>query len=162
MTKSRLVLGLSLGTLLAIPAMAQEAERDLPDSVGPSETVSVSISLVPPGGTAVAGLEDRPPIGWTVSNISDSGSFDVGSQSVKWGPFFDPSIPASVSYDVTTPVVHSGSACFQGTASFDGNDVTISGDICLAEPVPTLSFWGLAVLILAVAALGSLRLRTRA
>lgn len=59
--------------LLAVPLKAQEATRDLPDSVVSSETFTVSITLTTPGGTGVVGVEDWPPSGWVVSNISDGG-----------------------------------------------------------------------------------------
>jgi hypothetical protein len=45
--------------------------------------------------------------------------------------------------------------------SFDGNDVTISGDTCLSPPVPAIDSWGLIVLTLAIASLGASRLRSR-
>lgn len=76
--------------------------------------------------------------------------------SVKWGPFFDPSIPALVSYDVTAPGSLRGLECFDGTTSFDGNDVAVSGDLCLPPPVPAASFWGLVVLGMLLAAMGTL------
>jgi len=138
---------------------AQMVVRDLPDAVMPGQTFTVSIGITPPGGTAVAGLEDRPPSTWVVSNISHSGSFDPGSMSVKWGPFFDPSIPASVFYDVTAPSNLSGTNCFVGTASFDGNDVIVAGDLCLPPPVPAASAWALLTLALLIVVTGAVRLR---
>jgi hypothetical protein len=140
------------------PAVAAPI-RDLPDSYTPGGTFTVAITLNTPGGTSVVGAEDAPPAGWTVSNIDNGGSLDAGTGKVKWGPFFSPSIPASLSYDVTPPASGGGDVCFAGTASFDGLEEAIAGDGCITRSIPAASAWGLLVLALAIAALGSARMR---
>jgi hypothetical protein len=131
---------------LASAAQAQSATRDLPDSFLPGQAFGVSISLVVPPGTTGVGVEDRPPDDWVVSDISNSGSFDAPSMKVKWGPFFAPSIPTTLSYTLTPPPTAAGEQCFVGTASFDGLDQTIAGDACVAREIPAVTTWGMLVL----------------
>jgi hypothetical protein len=71
-------------------------------------------------------VQDTPPPGWAVSNISDDGTFDPATGTVFWGPFFD-ALPRPLSYQVTPPAGATGAASFAGEASFDGNIVTILG-----------------------------------
>lgn len=138
--------------------MGQSASRELPESfVPPGSTMPVAITVSLPGGTLVFGAEDRPPSGWSVANISHSGTLDAQSGKVKWGPFFAPSIPTSLSYDVLPPPAAHVANCFSGTASFDGLDQAISGDLCI-QAIPAASFWTLLCLgqLLAIAATISL------
>ncbi|MCH7597198.1 MAG: hypothetical protein IID35_11670, partial [Planctomycetes bacterium] len=98
---------------------AQSAVRDLPDTYEPGgPPVVVGITIVSPGSVAAVGVEDQPPLNWAVSSISHSGFFDAQSRKVKWGPFFAPSIPATISYELAPPQTLSG-LCFSGTVSFD-------------------------------------------
>jgi len=143
-------------------ARAQSATRDLPDHYragGPAVTVSISLSGT--GGLAAAGVEDKPPADWIVSNISNGGSFDANSVKVKWGPFFSPSIPGVLTYDVLPSPASSGEACFAGTASFDGLDEPIAGELCIPPPVPAASSWGLLALALGVFIAGSVLVQQR-
>lgn len=138
--------------------LAQSATRELPESfVPPGASMPVSITFSVPGGTVAVGVEDRPPAGWPVSNISHSGSLDAQSGKVKWGPFFAPAVPAVVSYDVV-PASGSGSSnCFVGTASFDGLNEPITGDACILA-IPAASFWTLCCLGVLLAIAATLRL----
>lgn len=146
----------------ASTAVAQSANRDLPDLYRPGgPMVTVTITLNDVGAVAAAGLEDKPPSGWTVSNISNGGSFDVSSGKVKWGPFFSPSIPGALSYDVLPSPTSSGEACFAGTASFDGLDEAVGGELCIPAPVPAASAWGLLAMVLGVLSAATMVIRSR-
>jgi hypothetical protein len=134
--------------LMSSIAQAQPAQRDLSGFAGPKKVFTVVVTVNVPEGTQVAGYEDMPPSGWVASNISDSGTFDGATQSVKWGPFLAPAIPASISYDVTTPHSVMGAMCFDGSVSFDGSDDAIEGDLCTPANAPVSSSWGLAVFAL--------------
>ena len=148
--------------LSAPMAAGQSAVRDLPPTYGGGvSNFTVSITINPPQGVAAVGLEDRPPAGWPVSNISNSGALDVQSGKVKWGPYFG-SIPSNVSYQLAVPGSASGPACFVGAVSFDGLDRPISGDQCVYGPVPAVSEWGVLVLGLSVLIAGTILLRGRA
>lgn len=146
---------------IAGSAFGQSATRDLPDYHLPGNTVTIIIALIAPPATVAAGLEDKPPAGWTVGAISHSGSLDVQTGKVKWGPFLGGSIPSAVTYEVTPPAGSGGRACFAGTATFDLGEHPIGGDACLAFNVPVASTWGLLTTALALAAVGSVILRRR-
>ncbi len=145
-----------MGAGSAATVSAQNATRALPDDYTPGATFTVSIVVNPPADTAVAGFEDRPPLGWVVSNISDSGVFDAQWQKVKWGLFFGTSIPSSLTYDVKPSSGASGEQCFAGTASFDGLDQPIGGEQCVPRSVPTLSAVGMAGLTLSLVIVGTI------
>ncbi|MBU0717209.1 MAG: right-handed parallel beta-helix repeat-containing protein [Planctomycetes bacterium] len=87
----------------------------------------ISIQISPPDGAETILLEEEPPIGWAVSDISHGGVWEGGK--VKWGPFFSP-FPTEVHYTVMPPPDADGEACFSGTISIDGGNLGICGDKC--------------------------------
>lgn len=141
-------------------AHGASAARDLPGAVLPGSTITVTIQLTPPPGAAIAAAEDAPPVGWTVSNISNSGAFDALSGKVKWGLYFAPAIPAAITYDVAIPATP-GPGCFVGTATFDGGSFPITGDGC-APGVPTVGGWSAIIMTLLLLAAGGVCLQRRA
>ena len=164
--------GMSVGRGIAFLAVVEcasvgfaqgpgSALRNLPEYYVPGTPIPVTITVVPPPGVAVVGVEDVPPTGWEVSNISQSGSFDAQSGKVKWGPFFVPSIPSEVSYGATPPGGTSGPQCFAGTASFDGANQAMGGDLCIPLAVPAIGDGGPVALsgLLAVAGAWLVHLR---
>jgi hypothetical protein len=112
--------------------------RDLPDCYTPSMAISISITVIPGQGTQVYAVEDSPPAGWTVSDINASGGWDNVKNKVKWGPFFDQN-NRTLTYKVTPPSGETGAKTFSGTASFDGTNVIIGGDLtfggCSTGPI---------------------------
>jgi|CXWL01.1.fsa_nt_gi hypothetical protein len=138
---------------LSSAAFGSGATRNLPDSIVPGASFTVTITLDTPPGTSVAAAEDAPPAGWTVSNISNSGTLDLQTGKVKWGLFFAPSIPTTLSYDVTATA--SSSRCFSGTVSFDGAGSGITGDSCL-NVIPASSTWGVLALIISLLTAGTI------
>ncbi|RME37944.1 MAG: hypothetical protein D6788_08420, partial [Planctomycetota bacterium] len=111
------------------------ATRNLPDppTFCPGVPLRVEITLsIPPGVSAVA-LEDIPPMGWTVTTISDGGVYDSVNGKVKWGPFFPPAVPPMVWYEVVPTETSVTVPCFEGTISLDGEPRPICGPSCL-EP----------------------------
>lgn len=96
------------------------------------QPVPVCIMVCAPGGTTAVGLEDAPPAGWSVANISNGGQWDAVNQKVKWGPFFDP-IPATVSYEAIPPTGTTGNQCFNGTVSYDGGNNAVNDTACLVN-----------------------------
>jgi hypothetical protein len=103
------------------------AIRTLPSTYEPSVPVNVSISVNPGQGTQVYAVEETPPSGWVITDINESGQWDSVNKKVKWGPFFD-SNNRSLTYKATPPLGETGEKSFFGAASFDGNNVTITGD----------------------------------
>ena len=156
-----MIAGLAVWPGAAQPAYAHGATRDLSDYSGPGVMFTVSISIDPPPGTGVVGLEDVPPAGWSVSSISNGGIWVTELQMIKWLPFYDPSIPEAVTYDVTPPDQAQGIFCFAGNVSFDGPDRPIGGDECIPIGVPTLSEWGMVAMTLLVLTGGTLVLIRR-
>jgi hypothetical protein len=112
--------------------------RDLPDCYTPSMAISISITVIPGQGAQVYAVEDSPPTGWVVSDINENGGWDDVKKKVKWGPFFD-SNNRTFTYKVTPPSSEVGQKTFSGTASFDGTNVTIGGDLtfggCSTGPI---------------------------
>lgn len=135
-------------------SLASGAQRDLSQFVTAEVPFTVTITLDVPMGTVVAGAEEMPPAGWTITSISNGGSVDPKTGEVKWGPFFDPSIPSLVTYDATTPDL-AGEFCFTGTVSFDGPAEPITGDECIGVGLPAVSTWGLVVLSLLILCFGT-------
>jgi len=80
-------------------------------------------------GTKVYAIEDRPPPGWDVTNVSAAGVFDPVRGRVRWGLFSD-GTDRTHTYDLTGPVA-GAIACFgNGIISCDGVNQRISGDRC--------------------------------
>jgi sugar lactone lactonase YvrE len=97
-------------------------------------TVNLVSSSVPVSGSGIAyALEDAPPAGWLVGQISDGGVFDVATGKVKLGPFLD-SQARTLTYDVTPPSTATGTNVFQGTVSTAGNDTAIAGQSEILPP----------------------------
>lgn len=101
----------------------------------PGHSQRVRIVLNVPAGTSAISLEDTPPAGWAVSDISNEGTFDATNGKVKWGPFFPP-FPAEVSYAVMPVSPDTAPSCFDGQISMDGTDVAVCGEQCLHEGCP--------------------------
>ncbi|UCE61006.1 MAG: hypothetical protein JSU63_04490 [Phycisphaerales bacterium] len=106
------------------------------DAYCPEVPQTIVIELTPPAGTTTLVLEDEPPAGWVVTNISDNGSFDMVNWKVKWGPFFAPSIPPRVSYDIVPLNDAAGLACFDGTVWVDTVVEQVCGDSCIELSCP--------------------------
>lgn len=141
---------------VAPPVFAQGATRNLSAYSSPGVAFTVSVTLDPPAGTGVVGLEDSPPTGWImIANVSDGGIYDAQNHKVKWGLFSGGDIPAFVTYDITPPDVP-GSHCFAGTVTFDLGTWSITGDHCIPIGIPTVSEWGLIVMMLLVVTTGTL------
>ena len=143
---------------LTSAAFGSGATRELPDSIVPGASFTVTITIDPPPGTSVAAAEDTPPGGWSVSNISSGGTFDQQTGKVKWGLFFAPSIPPTLSYQVTASAP--ASPCFAGMISFDGAGSSITGDACTIS-VPTISTWSAVALSLMLLIGGTVIKRNR-
>jgi hypothetical protein len=100
--------------------------------------LNVQIVLSPPAGAAAIAVEDSPPAGWSVANISDGGTFDAVNGKVKWGPFFPP-FPPELSYDAAPTANQDDGACFDGLISIDGVNETICGDSCVDPCCPFMA-----------------------
>jgi ribosomal protein L35AE/L33A len=93
---------------------------------------TVGITVTPASGTQSFAVEDSPPLGWVISEISHSGQWDTINNKVKWGPFFDNN-PRTLTFRATPPAGETGDKTFNGTASFDGNNISITGDSVISQ-----------------------------
>ncbi len=98
----------------------------------------VRIVLSPPNTATAIALEDSPPPGWGVSEISGGGLYDAANNKVKWGPFFPP-FPQEVSYFVTPSFDSNVAVCFAGSISVDGLNEPVCGDSCLEPCCPRMT-----------------------
>ncbi|MDB6029018.1 MAG: hypothetical protein JWM68_5241, partial [Verrucomicrobiales bacterium] len=89
-------------------------------------TFTVSISITPAAACSAYAVEDRPPEGWIVSNVSGGGFFCPILKKVKWGLFLDNQV-RTLTYQVTPATNLSTAVGFSGVASFDGINVPITG-----------------------------------
>jgi hypothetical protein len=122
--------------------------RQLPGQHGAPGS-AVRLVAQPPATTAVYALQDQPPPGWAIINISDGGVFDAFTGKVKFGPFFD-NDPRTLSYEALPPPGFVGVGWFAGVASADGTNSPIIGDdrMLIACPHPadnTLVDWAMRV-----------------
>jgi hypothetical protein len=86
----------------------------------------VEISVVPGTSTTSYAVEEKVPYGWSVTNISNDGQYDVDAGCIRWGVFFDNSSRA-LTYTVTPPSNVSTVGNFTGNVSVDGDLQEITG-----------------------------------
>jgi len=89
-------------------------------TVSPSDVVTVSVN-VDATGASVYGVDEYTPSGWTISGISDSGSFD--GEKISW--LFLDNTNRILTYSATAPVA--GTYTFRGNASDGTNDFAVGG-----------------------------------
>ncbi len=106
--------------------------RTLPSCYFPGGKIAVTITAVPPLGTTNYLVEDTPPAGWTVSNISHSGVYDTIGKKVKFGPYFD-STARTLTYDLTSPATDTGDKTFAGKMFADAATSDISGQTVISQ-----------------------------
>ncbi|PYK98260.1 MAG: hypothetical protein DME19_13240 [Verrucomicrobia bacterium] len=86
---------------------------------------TVNISVAPPGGTSLYRIQDQPPTGWPVTQISSGGSLSGGKPT--WVVANDDR-SRNMSYVLTPPAGAAGTYHFSGTAIFNStNTVAITG-----------------------------------
>jgi outer membrane protein assembly factor BamB len=110
------------------------AVRHLPSDYSPGATISVSIETTPLPGPVFWDVDETPPPGWTVSQISDNGYFDSGSGTIRFGPFFD-AASRTLTYQVTSPLTETRVAQFAGTFEINFVPGWIAGD-AVVGPIP--------------------------
>ncbi len=108
----------------------------------------VTIAVSPGAGVVSYAVEDLPPGGWGVSDVSDGGVFDAATGKVKFGLFLD-GLARTLTYVVTPPASASGLFTFAGVASFDGHSEAITGTLtsgpCETHPADLNSNWRVVI-----------------
>lgn len=125
------------GTCEPPPCVATRRFANTDLSFCPGELLRVVIELDPPASATALALEDLPPAGWDVSQVSDGGFFDDTTGKVKWGPLFAP-FPQAVWYELMPTDDSAVVQCFEGTISVDGDNQAICGDRCLDRCCPRM------------------------
>lgn len=126
----------SAATTTTLPGSGTAA-RSFAGCYSAGSATTVSLTTNPSSTTQVYAVEETPPSGWTISDISHSGSWDSSKKQVKWGPFFDHD-PRTLTYKATPPAGESGVKTFTGSISVDGISSAIGGsatiDTCSMHP----------------------------
>jgi hypothetical protein len=111
------------GTLSA--AAIGVAQRFVPAGSRSSATpAQVQITVTPPGGASGYAIEEKPPYGWTVTNISNEGVFDAATGTIRWGVFAD-TTTRTLTYSVIPPATVASVGVFGGQLSYDGQLIEI-------------------------------------
>ncbi|RME90482.1 MAG: hypothetical protein D6766_13195, partial [Verrucomicrobia bacterium] len=121
------------GEARPVRVLVREAEefsfvrRELPPGYLPGQQLRVRLLARPPGHGLAWAVEDQPPAGWEVSDVTDGGRYDPATGRVKFGPFFGHG-PRTLAYVVRAPADATGPQEFSGEASVNGRSYPVSGD----------------------------------
>jgi len=116
----------------------------------PCSSLTIRIDVLPDAQAGIYAVEDTPPEGWHVdpNSINEFGEWDSVNKKVKWGPFFD-NTSKILTYNIKAPCDANGCYSVYGTASFDGRNQSICGDIEICEglshPADKNSDWQLVI-----------------
>jgi hypothetical protein len=120
------------------------AVRTLPEGFGAGYSFPVSIAVQPNPRADSYVVEEKTPMGWAITAINEGGSFDLGTRTIKWGPFFGEE-SRTLSYEATPPSYQVGNGFFKGTMTVDGDSELVCGDNVLASgayhPADTDTDW---------------------
>ena len=83
------------------------------------QSLSVTVRTLPAPEVKAVALEEK--VSGTPTGISDSGTFDAATKTIRWGPFLD-GLPHSVTYRLEAGAARRPE---HGTASFDGSSVPV-------------------------------------
>jgi hypothetical protein len=111
---------------LASRKSGAEASRSAPANFAPAQVTPVRIQVRPDSATLSFAVEETPPAGWIIRNVSHGGRIDRVHQKIKWGPFYDTE-PRELTYEVTALPGTSNTGVFQGIGSFNGRSLTLAG-----------------------------------
>jgi len=108
--------------------------RTLPECYTAGVRLTVTLNAEPSSGTMNYLVEDVVPVGWTVSNISNSGLYDDFNRKIKWR--FQDGVKRTLSYDVMPPASDMGDKNFTGTAYPDTAVINISEQAVITQCSP--------------------------
>jgi len=99
--------------------------RNLPTNVIAGQSFTVSLLASPNANAHAWTIKEQPPAGWKVT-VGGEASLNPDTHEISWGPFNDPLIQRTLTYDITAPVAGT-SAVFNGKVFIDGASELISG-----------------------------------
>gem|GEM_PF-3103004 len=97
-----------------------------PANFAPAQATPVRILVRPEASTLSFAVEETPPSGWIIRNVSHGGRIDCVHQKIKWGPLYDTEV-RELTYEVTALPGTLTSGSFQGIGSFDGRSFALAG-----------------------------------
>jgi len=102
------------------------AVRDCLSACLTGQTLTVTLTVKPADTVKCYAVEEDMPPGWAFDSVGDSGEFDAVNNKVKFG-FFTDSEVRTLTYQIKPTATAAGEATLNGIASFDGENLTISG-----------------------------------
>ncbi len=102
----------SANATLTVPA---QVVSSMPPVFTNGVPFTVAINVAPPVGTTFYTVQDQPPTGWAVANISNSGTFSGGK--VRW--ILANGLSMNLTYVITPPAGALGTNYFSGSALFN-------------------------------------------
>jgi hypothetical protein len=111
----------------AAAARATRARRQLNGCYAGGVASPVLVAVTPASPTRAWAIEERVPAGWIVGQVSDGGTFDAATGTLRWGPFFD-AAPRTLTYRVVPSAGDKGPKRFAGVASGNGSLQPIAGE----------------------------------
>jgi hypothetical protein len=109
------------------------ARRLLPAQYRPGRTLRAGILVTPGRGAGSYKVVETPPAGWSVSEISDGGTYDAATGKITFGPIAADSVKL-LTYSVTPPDGTKGPKTFAGTLEVDGAVTSILGQQTIYGP----------------------------
>ena len=124
----------------ALAAIASTAVRSTGPSIAPESPVDVTIAVQPVTGIGAFAVEEVVPAGWLVANVSDDGTFDAATRTIRWGLFLD-GLGRSLRYTLVPPIGVTSIAELTGTASFDGELQPVTGSSQITAVEESSQLW---------------------
>jgi hypothetical protein len=116
-----------------VTSEASKAVRLLPAQYQPGRKFRVGILVTPVRGTVAYMVAERPPAGWTVSEISEGGTYDAATGEVSFGPIAGDRLRL-LTYSVKPPSKAKGIQIFSGEIIADGVSSRIGGKQTITGP----------------------------
>jgi chitinase len=112
---------------------ASSAMRLLPAQYQGGRKFRVGIVVMPGRGTLSYSVAERPPAGWSASDISDGGTYDSAVGEVKFGPIPGDRVKL-LTYSLKPPNNAKGIQIFSGELVADGVSSRIGGQQTIGGP----------------------------
>ncbi|MBN2251703.1 MAG: hypothetical protein JW724_06490 [Candidatus Altiarchaeota archaeon] len=109
---------------------AVTVSRSLPDSAAPGSSFTVTLTMAVYGKQPpAAGILEKHPSAWKISNVSDDGITKYNPYRIEWlfWSLGNPVKNRSITYTITVPEYYRGDAVFTGTLHVK-DDQPIAGD----------------------------------
>jgi hypothetical protein len=100
-----------------VPREANTIESALPRVYTSGVPVLVTLKATPEPAAVTYAIEECPPKGWSVSDVTEGGSLDGKNNTVKW--VFMDNVQRKLQYTATPPAGALGVVRFEGRGSFD-------------------------------------------